>query len=165
LHHLFYFCKCFGNSFSKSFANNQRYMNKILRSIFKIWNFLPLFQILFLWLNKNPLNEILLLVFKRGLDINFERGHTNLKLYPKIRYPLKNFFNTNWKTIFFEIGGGAVLLLWANTLSPFGMNRQKRILCEWNISPFKVSPPLSNNIWVKDYTKVGERCGVTAKEK
>jgi hypothetical protein len=29
---------------------------------------------------------------------------------------------------FFEIGGGAVLLLWANTFSPFGMNRQKRIL-------------------------------------
>jgi hypothetical protein len=28
----------------------------------------------------------------------------------------------------FEIGGGAVLLLWANTFSPFGMNRQKRIL-------------------------------------
>jgi hypothetical protein len=27
----------------------------------------------------------------------------------------------------FEIGGGAVLLLWANILSPFGMNRQKRI--------------------------------------
>jgi hypothetical protein len=33
---------------------------------------------------------------------------------------------------FFEIGGGAgggaVLLLWANTFSPFGMNRQKWIL-------------------------------------
>jgi hypothetical protein len=25
-------------------------------------------------------------------------------------------------------GGGAVLLLWAHTFSPFGMNRQKRIL-------------------------------------
>jgi hypothetical protein len=29
------------------------------------------------------------------------------------------------KDYIFEIGGGAVLLLWANTLSPFGMNRQK----------------------------------------
>jgi hypothetical protein len=37
---------------------------------------------------------------------------------------LKNFFKN------FEIGGGAVLLLWANTFSPFGMNRQKQILCE-----------------------------------
>jgi hypothetical protein len=32
------------------------------------------------------------------------------------------------KLHFFKIGGGAVLLLWANTFSPFGMNRQKRIL-------------------------------------
>jgi hypothetical protein len=28
--------QCFGNSFSKSFANSQRYMKKILGSIFKI---------------------------------------------------------------------------------------------------------------------------------
>jgi hypothetical protein len=34
--------------------------------------------------------------------------------------PIENFFKKN-----FEIGGGAVLLLWANTLSPFGINRQK----------------------------------------
>jgi hypothetical protein len=49
----------------------------------------------------------------------------------KIRYQLKNIFLTQiWKTTFlkFEIGGGAVLLLWANIFSPFGMNRQKRIL-------------------------------------
>jgi hypothetical protein len=37
-------------------------------------------------------------------------------------------FNTNLKDYIFEIGGGAVLLLWANTFSPFGMNHQKRIL-------------------------------------
>jgi hypothetical protein len=49
------------------------------------------------------------------------------EIISKIRYQLKNFFNTNWKTTFFEIGGGAVLLLWANIFSPFGMNRQKRI--------------------------------------
>jgi hypothetical protein len=42
---------------------------------------------------------------------------------------LKNpFLNTNLKDYIFEIGGGAVLLLWANIFSPFGMNRQKRIL-------------------------------------
>jgi hypothetical protein len=29
---------------------------------------------------------------------------------------------------FLKLGGGAVLLLWANTFSPFGMNRQKWIL-------------------------------------
>jgi hypothetical protein len=56
----------------------------------------------------------------------------------------------------FEQGGGAVLLLWANTFSPFGMNRQKRIL-RVKYKPFSFSPPLANNwnipieieIWVK----------------
>jgi hypothetical protein len=47
----------------------------------------------------------------------------------KIKIPIKKpSFNTNWKDYIFEIGGGAVLLLWANTFSPFGMNRQKQIL-------------------------------------
>jgi hypothetical protein len=70
-----------------------------LRSIFKIWNFLPLFEILFLWLNKTPPHEILLLVFKRILDINFERGYTNLKILLKIRYHLKNLLLIQiWKT-------------------------------------------------------------------
>jgi hypothetical protein len=47
----------------------------------------------------------------------------------KIRYQLKNsFHNSNLKDYIFEIGGGAVLLHWANTLSPFGMNRQKQML-------------------------------------
>jgi hypothetical protein len=32
------------------------------------------------------------------------------------------------KDYIFEIGGGAVLLLWANTFSPFGMNHRKQIL-------------------------------------
>jgi hypothetical protein len=45
--------------------------------------------------------------------------------YIKNKIPIENFFKK-----LFEIGGGAVLLLWANTFSPFGMNRQKWILCE-----------------------------------
>jgi hypothetical protein len=32
------------------------------------------------------------------------------------------------KLMIFNWGGGAVLLLWAHTFSPFGMNRQKQIL-------------------------------------
>jgi hypothetical protein len=40
----------------------------------------------------------------------------------------KSFLDTNLKDFIFETGGGAVLLLWANTFSPFRMNRQKRIL-------------------------------------
>jgi hypothetical protein len=58
-------------------------------------------------------------VLKRVLNTNFERGYSNLKLYK---------FLKDYKFLKFEIGGGAVLLLWANTFSPFGMNRQKRIL-------------------------------------
>jgi hypothetical protein len=67
-------------------------------------------------------------VFKRVLDINFERGYTNLKILSN-KIPIKKpSFNTTLKDYIFEIGGGAVLLLWANTFSPFGMNHQKRIL-------------------------------------
>jgi hypothetical protein len=53
------------------------------------------------------------------------------EILSKIRYQLKN---SSFQNLFLtqilkiEIGGGAVLLLWANTFSPFGMNRQKRIL-------------------------------------
>jgi hypothetical protein len=74
-------------------------------------------------------------VFKRVLEINFERGYTNLKILSKNKILIENdtnrkqlSFNTNLKDFIFEIGGGAVLLLWANTFSPFGMNHQKRIL-------------------------------------
>jgi hypothetical protein len=41
---------------------------------------------------------------------------------------LKPFENGWWCGHLLKMGGGAVLLLWANTFSPFGMNRQKRIL-------------------------------------
>jgi hypothetical protein len=51
------------------------------------------------------------------------------EILSKIRYQLKNSsFQNLFLTQIFKIGGGAVLLLWANTFSPFGMNRQKRIL-------------------------------------
>jgi hypothetical protein len=64
---LFCFCKSFWKIFSKSFASSQRYMNKIARSIFKILNFSPCFKCFSLDLIKLPLNEILLLAFKRVL--------------------------------------------------------------------------------------------------
>jgi hypothetical protein len=73
-------------------------------------------------------------VFKRVLDISFEEGvpilNSNKNKIPigntswEITICKKTFLNSN----FYKIGGGAVLLLWANTFSPFGMNRQKRIL-------------------------------------
>jgi hypothetical protein len=58
-------------------------------------------------------------VFKRVLDINFERGYTNFEISIKNKILIeKPSFNTNLKDYIFEIGGGAVLLLWANTFSP-----------------------------------------------
>jgi hypothetical protein len=58
------------------------------------------------------------------------------------------------KDYIFEIGGGAVLLLWANTFSPFGMNRQKWILCELNISPLYFLSPFGKQYMSEDYTKL-----------
>jgi hypothetical protein len=63
---------------------------------------------------KLPLNEILLLVFKRVLMYHFE-----ILLSPPFehdRIPIEKIFNTEF--LKFEIGGGAVLLLWAH-FSPF----------------------------------------------
>jgi hypothetical protein len=54
--------------------------------------------------------------------------------YINNKIPIENFISKILKFL----GGGAVLLLWANTLFPFGINRQKRRLCE----PLLLSPPL-----------------------
>ena len=74
----------------------------------------------------------------------------------------------------FEIGGGAVLLLWALTFSPFGMNRQKTE----SLEPLSYILPLWSKQMSEDYTKDGvlllcahafspkngELLGVTAKD-
>jgi hypothetical protein len=58
--------------------------------------------------------------------------------------------------LFLKLGGGAVLLLWANTFSPFGMNRRKRIL--WvKYKPLLLLCPLWQiKHMSEDYTNVGE---------
>jgi hypothetical protein len=56
------------------------------------------------------------------------------------------------KDYIFEIGGGAVLLLWANTFSPFDMNRQKRIfVSEMEALPITFSP-YGKQYMSEDYT-------------
>jgi hypothetical protein len=57
------------------------------------------------------------------------------------------------KTSFLKFSGGAVLLLWANTFSPFGMNRQKRILVS-EIQALLLSPNDKQINMSGDYTKV-----------
>jgi hypothetical protein len=147
LHHLFCFCKFLEILFQSLLQIVKGIWIRFWEAFSRCEIFSPCFKWFSFDLNKTPLNEILLFVFKRVLDINFESGHTNLK-YIKNKIPI-------WKLllIFFEIGGGAVLLLWADTFSPFGMNRQKWILCEWNMSPFTFSPMVQMNM-SEDYTKV-----------
>jgi hypothetical protein len=99
-------------------------MNKILLSIFKFWNFLPLFEMLFLWLNKTPPQINSPLSVQEGFNISFLKYYF-LTFLNTIRY---QFEIHQWKSSILKLDGGAVLLLWANTFSPFGMNRQKRIL-------------------------------------
>jgi hypothetical protein len=56
-------------SFSNSFANNKWwYKNIISKRIFKILKILPLFQMLFFWLNKSSPEEVLPLAVKRVLQ-------------------------------------------------------------------------------------------------
>ena len=88
----------FWKFFSKSFACSQRYMNKILWSIFKIWNFLPLFQMLFLWPNKTPPQWNPPLSVQEGFRYRFWRYYS-LPLSNTIRYQIENTtLKTNWKT-------------------------------------------------------------------
>jgi hypothetical protein len=57
------------------------------------------------------------------------------------------------KTSFLKFGGGAVLLLWAHTFSPFDMNRQKRILVS-EIQALILSPNGKQINMSEDHTKV-----------
>jgi hypothetical protein len=59
-------------------------------------------------------------VFKRVLPIERRSNILDINLkYVYHKMPIENFFQK-----LFEIGRGAVLLLWAIFLSPFGINRQ-----------------------------------------
>jgi hypothetical protein len=90
----FVFANVFGNSFQSLFANSQRYINKIFEKHFQDLKFSPPVSNVFpLTTTKLPLNEILLLVFKRVLDTNFwnisqiqyqiEKQHLKLSLVSK----------------------------------------------------------------------------------
>jgi hypothetical protein len=163
------FCKFIWKIFSRSFENSQRYMNKIARSIFKIWNFSPYFKCFSFDLTKLPLNEILLLVFKRvliytnwkyirNLDTNWESIFLNVPIESKhTNFKYTNFFSKHN----LKLGGGAVLLLWLNTFSPFGINRQKRRPWE----PFFTFSLIGTSKYEWKIIPIWEWCGVTTKGK
>jgi hypothetical protein len=134
------------NLFKVFFANSQRYTNKILRSIFKIWNFLSLFQMLFLWhKTKLPLNEILLLAFKRvlryisiwNIDTNWDiisKGIPILKNTKSntFRYQFKRFLKILKLVVVRSFCFGLIL---SPPLALIAKNGDFR-------SPYKCSPPL-----------------------
>jgi hypothetical protein len=137
----FVFAKSFGKSFQSIFANSQRYMNKISRSIFKIWNFLPLFRMLFLWLNKTPPEWNSPLSFQENfnryqlkvcLDVSFE--NTNQL---KINIPIWNISNKSfWKVVVRSFCFGL------NISPPLALIAKN----EDFVSPFIFSPPLIKEI-------------------
>jgi hypothetical protein len=76
----FVFANSFGKSFQNPFANSQRYMSKIARSIFQDFEISLLVSNAFaLTTTKLPLNEIIPLVFKRVFQI-FENTNNFLSL-------------------------------------------------------------------------------------
>ena len=88
-------------------------------------------------------------MFKRVLDNNFEEVIPIWNSIKKYDTNEKPSFNTNLKDYIFEIGGGAVLLLWANTFSPLAWIAKNGYLWVKYKPFFKLSPPLVNNIGVK----------------
>jgi hypothetical protein len=76
---------------------------------------------LFLYLKKTPPKRDPPLSVQEGFDISFWKYY----FLPLLNTIGNQLIIYSWKQVF-EIGGGAVLLLWAHIFSPFGMNRQKR---------------------------------------
>jgi hypothetical protein len=140
---MFWFCKCFGNSFQSLLQIVKGIWIRFREAFSRFEIFFPCFKCFSFDQTKLPLNEILLLVFKRVLDINLKEV-IPIWNYIKNKIPIEKLLLIPIKRLhlhIFEIGGGAALLLWANIFSPFGMNHQKRILCEWNMSLFQTLSP------------------------
>ena len=134
LHHMFCFCKCFWKSFSKSFASSQRWMNKILQSILKIWNFLPLFQMLFLWLNKTPPKWDPPLSVQEGFDIFLK--YYFLPLLNTVGKPIDNILgNTKFLKLVVVRSfcfGLIFLPLWHESPKTESLEPSKRFLPLWS---------------------------------
>ena len=126
-------------------------MNKILQSIFKIWNFLPLFQMLFLWLNKTPPKWDPPLSVQEGFDISF------------LKYYFLPLLNTIGKTIDNILGNTKFLklvvvrsfcfgLLLSPPLAWIAKNRIIRALIKL------LSPLWQIKTWVKIIPKMESFC-------
>jgi len=134
LDHICTTCFVFANSFGNSFANSQRHINKIASSIFKILKFLPLFQMLFLWLSKTPPEWNSTLSLQEGFNRYLFWKYTNWRnCYCKILIQKTNLCKYQLNLLFrffFEMVVVRSFCFGLNIFSPFGINRQKRRLWE-----------------------------------
>jgi hypothetical protein len=125
-------------------------MNKILQSIFKIWNSLPLFQMLFLWLNKTPPKWDPPLSVQEGFDKSFLK-YCFLPLLNIIGYQLKILF---WETKFLKlvvVRSFCFGLILSPPLAWIAKNGIMRAL-------EGLSSPLVINKWVKIIPKMKSFC-------
>jgi hypothetical protein len=144
LDHICTTCFVFANLFGKSFQSLLQIVKVIwirLQEAFSRFEIPPLFQMLFLWLNKTPPEW--------NSPLSFQEGFNRYQIW---KYTIwRNYLSqdTNWKTNFcdnqinlhFDFFLKLVVRSFCcglNIFSPFGINRQK--WRRWE--PFLLSPPL-----------------------
>jgi hypothetical protein len=89
-------------------------------------------------------------VFKRVLDINFERSYTNLKILSKIRYQLKTLLLIQiWNTSFLKLVVVRSFCFGLILSPPLAWIAKNRYLWVKYKPFFKLSPPLVNDVGVK----------------
>jgi hypothetical protein len=111
------------------------------REAFSRFEILPLLQMLFPWLNKTPPKWNSPLSVQEGFDISILKYYF-LPPFEHNKIPILNF----QLKIILNLGGGAVLLLWANYSLPLWHESPKTE----SLEPFELlSPPLVINKWVK----------------
>jgi hypothetical protein len=106
-------------------------MKKILRSIFKIWNFLPLFQKLFLWLRQNSPSINSPLSVQEGFKISILK----ILLAPPFEHNKMPIWNFPIENHFFKIRVVVRSFCVGLILSPPLAWIAKNGYFEWDISP------------------------------
>jgi hypothetical protein len=145
-------CFVFANTFRSLFANSQKYMNKISRSMFKIWNFLPLFQMLFLWLKQNSPEW--------NSPLSYQEGFNNIPIENKlienlVRYQFEKISKWIFKLV--VVRSFCFRLILSPPLAIIAKNRDF-------VSPFYFLP-IGTSKYEWKIISIEEWCGVTAKGK
>jgi hypothetical protein len=137
-------------------------MSKIFAKHFQDWNFLPLFQLLFLWLNKTPPQIKSPLSVQEGFEIS---SFENTTCSPFRTQRDTNLKFSNWKSLILKIRVLVRSFCFGPILSPPLAGIAKNGYLEWNIGPLRLLSPLWQiKHMSEDYTKDGEWCGATAKD-